>query len=275
MADYVHGYTEKETYRLTDQADTLSNLLHHDTCYPEGSSILEAGCGTGAQTVILSSRCPKSMITSIDISEESIRTARQRMVEQGIANASFHVADILDMPFEDETFDHIFICFVLEHLHAPLEALASLKRVLKPSGTITAIEGDHGSFYCYPRSREAMAAVHCLIHTQERLGGNSLIGRQLYPLLQQAGLENVTVSPRIVYVDASKPHLVDGFSKKTFIAMVEGVEEQSLALNLIEKETWDKGIRDLYRATDYDGTFCYTFFKAVGHKARSPLTLRS
>lgn len=266
MGDYVHGYTERETCRLDDQAATLSDLLHHDTGYPDGSSVLEAGCGTGAQTVILTRQSPGARITSIDVSKESIRTARKRTRDQGIGNVTFHIADIYDMPFDDETFDHIFICFVLEHLHAPLDALASLKRIVRPTGTITVIEGDHGSFYCYPRSREAMATVHCLIEIQERLGGNSLIGRQLYPLLKQAGFENITVSPRMVYVDASKPRLVDGFSKKTFIAMVEGVEKQALELNLIEKETWDKGIRDLYRATDADGTFCYTFFKAVGTK---------
>ena len=48
--------------------------------------------------------------------------------------------------------------------------------------------------------------------------------------------------------------------------MVEGVEEQALAMNLIDKETWDKGIRDLYRAAEDDGTFCYTFLKGVALK---------
>ena len=44
--------------------------------------------------------------------------------------------------------------------------------------------------------------------------------------------------------------------------MVEGVREQSLSFGLIDQRTWDKGIGDLYRATERDGTFCYTFFKA-------------
>jgi hypothetical protein len=105
-----------------------------------------------------------------------------------------------------------------------------------------------------------------LIDVQAHLKGNSLIGRQLYPLLRRAGFEEVKVSPRMVYVDDSKPELVEGFSKKTFIAMVEGAKEQALALNLIDEKTWDKGIADLYRATEADGTFCYTFFKGTGKK---------
>ncbi len=74
------------------------------------------------------------------------------------------------------------------------------------------------------------------------------------------------VTPRTVYVDSSRPELVEGFSRNTFIAMVEGVRDQALTLGLIDERTWDQGIADLYRATEADGTFCYTFFKAVGRR---------
>ena len=51
--DYVHGYEDSESRRLRDQALTLTELLHGDTRYPAGASVLEAGCGVGAQTVTL------------------------------------------------------------------------------------------------------------------------------------------------------------------------------------------------------------------------------
>jgi hypothetical protein len=47
---------------------------------------------------------------------------------------------------------------------------------------------------------------------------------------------------------------------------VEGVGEQAIREGLIEAESWHTGIRDLYRTADADGTFCYTFFKAIGAK---------
>ena len=109
-----------------------------------------------------------------------------------------------------------------------------------------------------------LVMVDCLVQVQAHLGGNSLIGRQLYPLLVEVGLSDVRVSPRMVYVDSSRPQLVEGFSKKTFIAMVEGVRRQALEMGLIDEPTWDKGIADLYRATEDDGVFCYTFFKGTG-----------
>jgi hypothetical protein len=40
---YGHGYDPRENERLQDQASTLVELLHWDTSYPAGSSVLEAG----------------------------------------------------------------------------------------------------------------------------------------------------------------------------------------------------------------------------------------
>ena len=264
--EYVHGYSERESTRLSDQANTLAELFHADTAYPPGNEVLECGCGTGAQTVLLAGNSPQARITSIDVSQDSLDEAAAAVDKEGITNVTFQRADVFDMPYEEEAFDHVFVCFVLEHLKDPTGALACLKKVLRPGGSITAIEGDHGSWYCHPESREARRTVECLIEAQALLGGNSLIGRQLFPLMSKAGFREVKVSPRMVYADASRPGFVEGFSKNTFIAMVEGAREQALSLNLIGEEEWEKGISDLYRATRTDGTFCYTFFKGVGRK---------
>ena len=262
--DYVHGYSAKESARLTDQATTLNELLHADTLYPPGSLVLEAGCGVGAQTVILARNSPRAAFTSIDISGESLAQARRQVQEAGLANVTFQRASIFGLPFAPACFDHVFVCFVLEHLPDPAGALEALTTVLKPGGSITVIEGDHGSAHFHPDSGHARRAIQCLIDLQEQAGGDSLIGRRLYPLLVQADYRDVRVSPRMVYADASRPALVDGFTRKTFTAMVEGAGEQAVGQGLIDEESWAAGIRDLYRAAEDDGTFCYTFFKAVG-----------
>ncbi|MGH3648974.1 MAG: methyltransferase domain-containing protein [Micromonosporaceae bacterium] len=257
--DYVHGYSDRERTRLTDQATTLTELLHGDTRYPAGSRVLEAGCGVGAQTVILAGNSPEAAFTSVDISPESLAAAQQRVRAAGFGNVSFAQADIFDLPYGSGEFDHVFVCFVLEHLADPVGALHALTRVIKPGGSITVIEGDHGSAYFHPDSQRARQAVRCLIELQQRAGGDALIGRRLYPLLTDAGYRDVTVSPRMVYADASRPELVDGFTRKTFTAMVEGVGEQAVAEGLMDEASWATGIRDLYRTADPDGTFCYTF----------------
>jgi ubiquinone/menaquinone biosynthesis C-methylase UbiE len=259
---YVHGYDPRENLRLQDQASTLVELLHSDTTYPEGSSVLESGCGVGAQTITLASNSPKALITSVDVSEVSVGEARKAVQAAGIRNVTLMQADIFHLPFPRESFDHVFLCFVLEHLVFPVEALRALKRVLKPGGTITVIEGDHGSAFFYPDSDYARRAVRCQVELQARAGGNAFIGRALYPLLREAGFDEIHVSPRMVYVDSSKPELVEGFTKKTFTAMVEGIRQSSLESGLMSEADFDNGVADLRRTAEVDGVFCYTFFKA-------------
>ncbi len=130
------------------------------------------------------------------------------------------------------------------------------------------IEGDHGSAYFHPRSEAAQDAINCQVKLQDMHGGNALIGRELYPLLRGIGLLDCSVSPRMVYVDSSRPELVEGFTKKTFIAMIEGVEKEALEKSLVTEARWRRGIEDLYRTAESDGVFCYTFFKGVGRKKK-------
>jgi SAM-dependent methyltransferase len=265
---YVHGYHPRENERLQDQAGTLVDLLHSDTSYPSGSVVLEAGCGVGAQTVTLAQRSPGARFTSVDVSGDSLAEAKRATDAAGLTNVQFQQADIFTLPFAHESFDHVFVCFVLEHLSQPVEALVILNRLLRPGGTMTVIEGDHGSTYFHPDSSAAHRAIGCLVELQRLAGGNALIGRQLYPLMVEAGLEAVHVSPRMVYVDSSKPDLVDGFTKKTFIAMIEGVRESAIRAAITDPEAFGAGVRDLHRTAEADGVFCYTFFKGVGEKTR-------
>jgi SAM-dependent methyltransferase len=263
---YVHGYSDREALRLNDQANTLDDIIHYDTIFAKDSFVLEAGCGVGAQTKIIASKNSDSNFISVDISEDSINEAKLQIKLSEIKNVEFKQADIYKLPFNDNTFDSVIICFVLEHLHNPNEALKELKRVLKQGGVMISIEGDHGSAFFYPDSKYAHSAIDCQIQLQKQSGGNSNIGRELYPLFKSTGLHEISVSPRIVYVDASKPLLVEGFIKNTFTAMIDGVGEEAIKKGIVDSYTFKKGIEDLYRTTESDGVFSYTFFKGFGTK---------
>lgn len=263
---YVHGYDSRENRRLQDQADTLVELLHSDTSYPAGCRVLEAGCGVGAQTVTLARNSPNASFVSTDISAASIGEAKRAVQSAGLTNVQFQQGDIFNLNFEPHSFDHIFVCHVLEHLSRPDVALANLRSLMKAGGTITVIEGDHGSAYFYPDSDAAQRAIQCQVELQRRAGGNAMIGRELYPLLMKAGFDPIHVSPRMVYVDSSRPELVEGFIKNTFTAMIEGMRSAALDAQIVDKAIFDQGIRDLYRTAEVDGVFCYTFFKAIGTK---------
>jgi ubiquinone/menaquinone biosynthesis C-methylase UbiE len=112
---------------LSDQASTLVELLHSDTFYPAGTKVLEVGCGTGAQTITLAHKSPHAHITSIDISASSVEKAKKKIEEAGYTNVNFQQGDIFNPAFVPESFDHSFVCFVLEHMAQPLVALKSLR----------------------------------------------------------------------------------------------------------------------------------------------------
>jgi hypothetical protein len=79
---------------------------------------------------------------------------------------------------------------------------------------MTVIEGDHGSTYFHPESDYARGAVSCQVQLQASVGGDAMTGRRLYPMMQPAGVTSPCVSPRMVYVDASNPALVEGITRR-------------------------------------------------------------
>ncbi|WP_434587626.1 methyltransferase domain-containing protein [Streptomyces sp. A5-4] len=264
VGGYVHGYSAHEARRLGDQASTLAALLHAGTAYPAGSRVLEVGCGVGAQTSHLVESSPGAHITAIDASAVSLAEARARFRDHPRREqVTWRQADLLQLPYADGSFDHLFICFVLEHLPDPRRALISLRRVLRPGGTVTVIEGDHGSAFFHPDSADARAVIGHQIALQAAAGGNALVGRQLHPLLTAAGYDDVAVRARTVYADSTRPALVEGFTRNTFIAMIEAVRDDALAAGFTDVAGWDRGVADLRRSAQDGGTFHYTFAK--GH----------
>jgi SAM-dependent methyltransferase len=260
--DYVHGYAGSEHQRLSDQSIILADLLHCDTVYEPGARVLEAGCGIGAQTLIVAARNPYAQFTCIDIDQVSLETASSAVSRAGLTNVTFEQADLREYRAGALAYDHALLCFVLEHVAGPERALSHISSLVRPGGTITAIEGDHGSTFFYPPSKRAWRTIQCLIDLQARCGGDALIGRRLYPLFVAAGLSEVHVTPRAVYADLSRPDWIEWFTERTYIAMVQGARERALAEGLISATDWDAGIADLRQSTS--GTFSYTFFKAIG-----------
>jgi len=264
---YVHGYTERESRRLREQSLILEELLHSGTYYPPGSRVLEVGCGVGAQTSILARRNPDVHFTSIDISGESVKVAGMTIAEMGFDNVSVLQADIFDPPFDPDSFDHVFVCFVLEHLNDPLRALMIMKDLIHIAGTITVIEGDHGSGFWTPESEASRNAWNGLIISQQRLGHDPNIGRRLYPLMKASGLDIKDVSPRPVYADQSNPVLLKGVVNQIICPMVFSAEQQVLDEKLVDPDKWKAGLKDISNvASEADGSFFYTWFKGTGMK---------
>ena len=96
---------------------------------------LDIGCGTGSFSRRLAER--SQHVLAIDLSPEMIRIARERSAK--FSNIDFQVADVLNLPFDIESFDCIATIATLHHL--PLaEMLFKLKTALKPGGVLLILD---------------------------------------------------------------------------------------------------------------------------------------
>lgn len=99
-----------------------------------GSRILDAGCGTGLQSMWLADAAgPHGLLTAIDISEAHASIARSRL-EHAMVTASVEVADVCRSELPAHAFDLIWCSNTLNHLGHPEETLARCRELLAPDG---------------------------------------------------------------------------------------------------------------------------------------------
>jgi len=103
---------------------------------PEGKVMLNAGCGSGWETLVLATANPGATFVGVDISAESLKMARQRFEFHQIPDARFEVMDITDLRPLGEQFDFIACNDVLYLLDDPVAGLKGMRQVLKPDGII-------------------------------------------------------------------------------------------------------------------------------------------
>jgi ubiquinone/menaquinone biosynthesis C-methylase UbiE len=106
---------------------------------PEASpAMLDLGCGDGNSAIFFRKHFPTSRYFGVDTSKNSIEAAEAR----NLARATFLHYDGLKLPFEDHTFDVVFIACVLHHIDRDLHetVLAEVRRVLVPNGRLYIFE---------------------------------------------------------------------------------------------------------------------------------------
>ncbi|MCP2620361.1 methyltransferase domain-containing protein [Candidatus Aminicenantes bacterium AC-334-K16] len=101
----------------------------------KGKRILDAGCGTGIFSIIFA-RHGADEVIGLDISAGSLTTARKLKENFNLNNVDFHQADMLHLPFPEESFDVVWAWGTVHHTIDPWRAMEELIRVLKPGGSI-------------------------------------------------------------------------------------------------------------------------------------------
>jgi ubiquinone/menaquinone biosynthesis C-methylase UbiE len=105
---------------------------YHELGDVAGKRVVDFGCGSGANSVLLTNR--GAHVWGIDISEDLLRLARRRLAVSGReGGATFIAGSAHDMPFPDNSIDMVFGIAILHHLDLDLVS-REVRRVLKPGG---------------------------------------------------------------------------------------------------------------------------------------------
>lgn len=192
---YIHGYAKPEQERLVKQAHFWrKSLIPLEISYQFGEQVLEIGCGVGAVLGVLTTDFPGIKVAGIDLEPAQIECATQHLASLGINDADLRVGDAAALPWADESFDHVYITWLLEHLSNALPVLREAKRVLRPGGSIVLTEADYTTFKVYPTS-PYFDYLERAQYELFSLNGNPNIGRLLGPLLCKAGFTDVCSKP--------------------------------------------------------------------------------
>src|SRR5687767_5848524 len=163
MTDYVHGYATPERERLVRQAEHWRERLIRDgTTLAPGTRLLEVGCGAGAVLAVLGQEFPGIDLVGVDREPRQLEFAAQHLERAGV-DAMLVEADALALPFADESFDHVWMMWFLEHVGDPPAALREARRVLAPDGAITAIEVDYSTFRASPTTPALEALARAMV----------------------------------------------------------------------------------------------------------------
>jgi 2-polyprenyl-3-methyl-5-hydroxy-6-metoxy-1,4-benzoquinol methylase len=115
---------------------TAHYLRNQKLIKTDGKLILDAGCGSGYKSLVLAEANPDAKIIGIDLSEESVKLAKQRLQYHGFDNADFHAMPLEKLPSLGLEFDYINCDEVLYLLPDIVVGLQAMKSVLKPEGII-------------------------------------------------------------------------------------------------------------------------------------------
>jgi ubiquinone/menaquinone biosynthesis C-methylase UbiE len=197
-AQYVHGYATPEQERLLAQAEHWRHdLIAGGTTLSAGTRLLEIGCGVGAVLAVLAEEFPGVELTGVDIERAQLDFARTHLAQAGV-KATLVRADAHALPFSEQSFDHVWMMWFLEHLADPVAALQEARRVLANGGAITAIEVDYSTCHAEPSTASIEALFSAMVQAMAA-AGRSDAGTHLPRWLAEAGFRDVDAGERRVW----------------------------------------------------------------------------
>jgi ubiquinone/menaquinone biosynthesis C-methylase UbiE len=104
------------------------------------ASVLELGCGPGYYSAEVARSIPLGRLTLVDIQPEMLEMAKTRLDSFGISNIDYVKADAAALPFENDSFDVVYMIAVLGEIPEIEKCIGELSRVLRKGGLLSVSE---------------------------------------------------------------------------------------------------------------------------------------
>ena len=204
--DYLHGFSRNEQDRLYKQARFLESWVFERVNFVPYQSMIEVGCGVGAQTKILAERFPHLKITAVDISPQQLARAKEHLkpeIDRGQVKLIQGSAN--ELPFEDSSFDVAFSTWFLEHVKEPIKILTEVRRVLKSGAYVHLNEVLNATLFLHPYSPATLKYWFEFNDHQWNLGGDPFVGAKLGNYLMASGFQNCVTEVVTYHLDNRSP----------------------------------------------------------------------
>lgn len=187
---YVLPSSEGESDRLEAQAALYGGTAFLDPFLSEQpTAVLEVGCGTGFFVRYTAERLPGSRVVGLDMETERLAYAREKASQPEL---EFIEGDLLDLPFDEATFELVYSRFVMVHASDPTGALTEITRVTRPGGRVVAYDMVHDGIWFSPPRPALEELLAITMGVMRERGMEPSQGLHLAPALIRAGLVDVT-----------------------------------------------------------------------------------
>lgn len=248
--DYYTGYLE--TVTGAEAAQAYKRRSHRLLRPAAGDRVLDVGCGTGADALMLAELVGSDgEVVGVDAGETMIETARERGSD--VSTVRFATDDALDLSFTDNSFDRARADRVLQHLEAPAEALAELRRVTKPGGRVGISDPDWVTAIVDTPSGYSEQFLS-LEHATPR---NPTMGRKLNRLARDTGLVDIDIDTWTL-VSTEFAFLKEAGELQAWTDAMQTAGE----VTATEVDEWFEGLRQADEQGDLFGSI--TGFTVVG-----------
>ena len=262
---YIHGFDAKEQERLRRQAQFAEHSIYSGIDFSPLKSLLEVGCGVGAQSEILLRRYPNiQTLECIDNNTRQLDTCRESLAKIPWAKGRYRIQemDASHLEFESNSLDGAFLCWILEHGQDPTLVLSEVRRVVAPNGTIVINEVMNSSFFLDPYSPNLWKYWMAFNDYQLDTGGDPFIGLKLGNLLLSLGFKNIETKIITWHYDNRWPHKRRDYIQE-FKKLILSAADQLIQAKYVSEEIVQLTKSELDRVSkDPNAVYSLSFMQA-------------